>query len=277
MKAAVVQLELVQNNRESNLAHASDRVEELAAGGCQLIVLPQMLPSGLPSGDPADWAEPLDGPSATALGALARRCGTYLVWGMLLSEPPCTYDAALATDPGGEVIAVYRRRHLFWREEGIKPGLELAVADVDGLRLGLLLGEDLLYPETVTHLSALGAEAIACPLCAANAQLNRLSLSDFVQCLTCASAFTSVSDVLVASACGKVLWDDLGERSGLRLAGCSTLAALSDGAVQSLGRDGQGALVADLDGAKVRYFRRLTRRGGEWATAEQPLISSRMV
>lgn len=262
MKAAVVQLELRQGDREANLERAERHLELLAADDVRLVVLPQMLPTGLPAGDPLALAEPVEGPTGRVLRDLARRWGLHLVWGMLLREDGEVHDAVLVADPEGEIAACYRRIHLFWREEDITAGTELMVVSLDGLRLGLMLGEDLFYPEMVQALAERGAQALACPLCAASARLNHLALDDFVVCLARAHAWCSVSDVLVASACGRVERDELGERHGLALVGRSALVALSEGRIQALGGGEEGALTARLDAAKVDYFRRLTRRGG---------------
>src|SRR5439155_25803867 len=68
-----------------NLAAALELVAELGRRRCDLILLPELWPSGYspktPAGDVATSAEPVDGPRTAALAAAAAAAGAWLAAG----------------------------------------------------------------------------------------------------------------------------------------------------------------------------------------------------
>ena len=117
----------------------------------------------------ARLAEPLDGEFGTGLAALARTSGMALVVGVFEPAPDGrVYNTAVAYSGLGELVAAYRKIHLFdslgERESAlVAPGSEPVVADLAGIRTGIATCYDIRFPELSRALVARGAELIVVP------------------------------------------------------------------------------------------------------------------
>src|SRR4051794_39194987 len=97
-----------------NLERALGHIASLAAGACDLIVLPELWPCGFSWDTLADdaraAAEPLDGPRGAALAAAAERAGAWLLAGTV---PELTADGiantAVLYAPDGRLVATHRK------------------------------------------------------------------------------------------------------------------------------------------------------------------------
>lgn len=122
----VTVLELPATWGEPALALA--RAEALIATGppSDLVLLPEQSLTGYvsPLGDfdLARFAEPLDGPTAAALAAVARRRKLHLVAPLVLAEDGAIHNAALGFGPDGTLLFVYRKRHPWLPERWATPG-----------------------------------------------------------------------------------------------------------------------------------------------------------
>jgi predicted amidohydrolase len=129
-----------------------------------LVLLPEASLSGYVSHagefDLAAFAEPHDGPTASAVAELARRHRTNVVAPLVLAEGECLYNAMAAFDRDGKPIFTYRKRHPWFPEEWASPGPDAApTAEIDGLRVTVAICFDV-------HFLADDAEAAldACDL-----------------------------------------------------------------------------------------------------------------
>lgn len=163
----------------ANVAAATALVEEAAAAGARFVALPETWAyKGRGAGIRAH-AEPLDGPSTTALAQLAARHGVFVLAGSHYELPsPAAaadgrvYNTSVLLGPDGGVRAVYRKLHLFdavsggtpYREsDDLLPGDTLVTADVDGVTVGLTICYDLRFPELYRTLALRGAEVLLVP------------------------------------------------------------------------------------------------------------------
>ncbi|MEZ4235727.1 MAG: carbon-nitrogen hydrolase family protein [Myxococcota bacterium] len=92
------------------------RLATAAAREAQLVVLPEMAATGYAFADAAAVravAEPADGPTAAALGAVARAERVWLVAGFPEQAGDRLYNSALVLDPQGRVAFVYRKTLLY--------------------------------------------------------------------------------------------------------------------------------------------------------------------
>ena len=114
-------------------------------------------------------AEPLDGPFGAGLAGAARGAGVSLVAGVFEPAPDGrVYNTAVAYGPDGERAAAYRKIHLFdslgeTESKVVAPGSEPVLADLGGLRVGLLTCYDIRFPELARDLVARGADLLAVP------------------------------------------------------------------------------------------------------------------
>jgi predicted amidohydrolase len=88
------------------------------------------------------------------------------------------YNAAMVTNAAGEVLGTYRKTHIpayFPNQKAggtgsfekfyFTPGGDLPVFDVDGVKVGVQICNDRLYPEPSRVLALRGAEIIFMPIC----------------------------------------------------------------------------------------------------------------
>jgi predicted amidohydrolase len=145
------------------------------------VVLPECFSFlGGREGDRLAIAEALDGtgPVMSSLRDLATKYGVWIVGGgtpeKVPDDPRRAYNTAIAIDPRGEVVARYRKIHLFdidipggavLREsDSTAPGDELVVIDVAGAPVGVSICYDVRFPELYRQLvKDMGAEVLLVP------------------------------------------------------------------------------------------------------------------
>jgi predicted amidohydrolase len=123
-----------------------------------------------------DGAERIGGPTASWAAEQARRHDLWLVVGSFIEQAAdgTRHNTSLVVAPGGEVVATYRKIHLFdcdvpgaeFHESAVSsPGLEPVVADTGdlGLRVGLSICYDVRFPELYRVLALAGADVVAVP------------------------------------------------------------------------------------------------------------------
>lgn len=180
MKSAVIQM-VSQSDIPANLEQARRLLEQAAAGGARLAVLPENFAAmGRRDSAAIGRAEALgEGPILPWLKQVARDLKLWVVAGTLPLPPAGQPDAkshacSLLIDEHGETVARYDKLHLFdvdvadnrgrYREsDDYAHGSQVVVADTPVGRLGLSVCYDLRFPELYSALRAAGAELISAP------------------------------------------------------------------------------------------------------------------
>jgi predicted amidohydrolase len=162
---AVVQMRPTPGDIAGNRALIESMLIRERARSAHLIVFPELATSGLVGNSREamlPMAEPIPGPTLTALTVHCRETGQYVVIGIAEREGEDLYNTAVLVGPDG-VIGKHRQLHLDRR--GIMwalPGnLPLTTFDIKIGRIGLLVGHDLNFPES-TRLLALEAADLVC-------------------------------------------------------------------------------------------------------------------
>jgi predicted amidohydrolase len=163
-RLAIHQLAPVFGDVAANRARLTAAVR---AAGAALSVLPELATTGydfLDRDELARLAEPVPGPTTDALAGACRAAGANAVVGVAERCGEALYNSAALVGPGG-VEGVYRKVHLFDRETQIfDPGPDpFAVLAAGGVRVGLMICFDWLFPEAARALALAGAEVIAHP------------------------------------------------------------------------------------------------------------------
>jgi 5-aminopentanamidase len=154
---------------DDGLAALERAAREAAAGGARLLVTPELSLTGYdPRGGIAARAEPADGPSARAVADIAAAHGLAVVYGYPELDPGTgeLYNSAALVGPDGALLASYRKTHLYGGHEKLcfTPGDRLVVqAELDGVRLGLLVCYDVEFPEAVRAHALAGTELLVVP------------------------------------------------------------------------------------------------------------------
>jgi predicted amidohydrolase len=172
--AAAIQMSSTPEKPE-NLTTAECLIREAASAGAELVALPELWSCHGLEEVYRENAEPVPGPTTDFLGGLARELSVWLLGGSILEgEPDAERLSNTSTffDPSGELVAVYRKIHLFdvkasgqeYLESGtIEPGREIVTAKAGVTALGLSVCYDLRFPELYRLLALRGAEVLSVP------------------------------------------------------------------------------------------------------------------
>jgi predicted amidohydrolase len=167
MRVAVAQIEPKLGEKERNLDTCLARLEEAAAAGAELLVLPECAIPGymFDSAEEAmPFAEEIPGPSTEALADACGRLDIYAVCGLLERDGDQLRNAAVFVGPDG-LIGRYRKTHLPFLgvDRFTAPGDELPVYDTPLGRIGVEICYDLRFPEVTRTLALKGADLVAHP------------------------------------------------------------------------------------------------------------------
>lgn len=222
-------------------------VRDAAAQGAQLVVLPELAPSGYCFLDREEaWAagELLDGASVTALRQVSLERSVTVVAGLPLREGDALFNAAVVLEDG-EVLGVYRKSHLWAREKLLfTPGEQgpLVLTTRCGV-VAVVVCYDLEFPELIRVAAEAGAEIVAAPVNWPNLDHPTDQLPIEVVKAQAAAAYYGVY-IVVADRCG--------DERGTRWVGGSCVVAptgyLMAGPATLPGEPARGALLlADVD------------------------------
>jgi predicted amidohydrolase len=163
-------------DKAANLETAERLVAQAAATGADILVLPEKWNA---IGDAAvshATAEPLEGgESVEAMSRWSRQHGVTLVGGSITERREGREklsNTSLVFDPEGQLVAAYRKIHLFdvevggvvYREsEAEEPGEEPVVTELEDWKIGLSVCYDIRFPELYRILALEGAELVTVP------------------------------------------------------------------------------------------------------------------
>lgn len=161
-------------NKEANLKKAERFICLAAQEKAEIIALPEMFNFSGKVKEKKENAEPISGPTINRLKELARRFKIYLLCGSILEKDRrLFYNTSVFLNPAGEIIAKYRKMHLFdvnladgssWREsELIAPGDEVIQVATSKAIFGFSICYDLRFPELYRRLAKKGVQLVFIP------------------------------------------------------------------------------------------------------------------
>lgn len=165
MRIACVQLSPEFGRIETNLERIRRAVSD---GHADLVVLPELATTGYVFADRDEVAAHAEeiptGPTTRALVELAATTGQTLVVGIAEREGERLYNSAVLVSPEG-FAGSYRKVHLFDRENAMfDPGdTGFEVFEVGGVKIGVMICFDWIFPESMRTLALRGAEVVAHP------------------------------------------------------------------------------------------------------------------
>jgi deaminated glutathione amidase len=175
IRVACVQL-TSRADKAANLEKTERLVAQAAAGGADVVLLPEKWNAIGDAETLHGAAETIEaGESVEAMRGWAARHGITLVGGSITERREGREklsNTSLVFDPDGELVALYRKIHLFdvdvgglrYREsDAEEPGEEPVVARLEGWPIGLTVCYDLRFPELYRILALEGAELVTVP------------------------------------------------------------------------------------------------------------------
>jgi NAD+ synthase (glutamine-hydrolysing) len=167
LRLALAQVNPTVGDIEGNVRLISDAIDRAQGAGAQVVLLPELCVSGYP---PEDLVLRLDFLDAVREGLdeiaegtegivalvgfperVVRPSGELEHFDPLIDPPPPPAHNSLAVLAAGELEAVYRKCDLpnygvFDERRYFEPGTEPALIEVDGVRIGLTVCEDIWHP-----------------------------------------------------------------------------------------------------------------------------------
>lgn len=166
-RVACVQLAPLLGTVDANLDAAAAAIAGAVAGGAQIVVLPELVTSGYMFADADEARSAAMAADDPAFGRWITAAGdaTVVAGFCEAGADGRLYNSALVIDRS-EVVAVYRKTHLWDREKLIyTPGDRLpdVLPTTRGL-LAVLVCYDLEFPEVTRLVAVAGAELIVAPV-----------------------------------------------------------------------------------------------------------------
>lgn len=258
-RCAVVQMGF-STDRDENVRRGAEFVREAAAGGAEIICLPELATSIYmcfeENPEHRELAEPIPGPATEEIGAAAREAGVYVVYPLYeREEDGLLYNTAAFIDRSGEVVGKYRKNsipdvrmaHMCGMEKYyFRPGnLGYPVFETDlGITVGVTICFERHFPEGPRIEALAGADLIFVPTAtAAGREMWEIELRGH-----------AVANLLWVAGVNRVGRDD-GSGNEAEFYGDS-LFSNPAGEIVARADEGEGVLYADIDTEVSQRLRR---------------------
>ncbi|MEP1385804.1 MAG: carbon-nitrogen hydrolase [Paraglaciecola sp.] len=174
LKIGVVQQAVEGNNKQVNWQRSSAQITELAAQGCELVLL-QELHSTLyfcqqEDTDNFDLAEPIPGPATDYFAMLAAKLDIVLITSLFEKRGSGLYhNTAVVFDREQGLVGKYRKMHIpddpgFYEKFYFTPGdMGFEPIQTSVGKLGVLVCWDQWYPEAARLMAMAGADMLFYP------------------------------------------------------------------------------------------------------------------
>lgn len=162
LNIAVVQMDCFLGDTEKNLQKISDFTQLAGRLEVDIVIFPECSTTGYFLGSRlADLAEPVDGPTADKLGAMAHDNDIHLAVGAFTRKENGIYNSQLLFSPAGKLLAVYDKAHLFAGErEFCQVGTSPQIVDTALGKIGMTICYDLIFPDYIRHIVDSGANFV---------------------------------------------------------------------------------------------------------------------
>ena len=163
-----------QDNKQANLAQASELIDRAAGLGAHLIMLPEVFNFIGDDKDKIANAEAMDGPTMDMIRNKALEHKVYMHSGSFFEKDgDRIHNTTAVFDPNGGLIAKYRKLHCFdveipggtvYKESDVvTTGDEVVTFNAEGITFGLSICYDLRFPELFRRLMKKGVQVILLP------------------------------------------------------------------------------------------------------------------
>ena len=278
LRAAVIQ-QTAGPDKNQSFAETERLLAELVARHQPQLVLLQELHTThyfCQVEDPAlfDLAEPLDGPSAARLSALAKKYNCVLVGGIFEKRAPGIFhNTALVFEPDGSLAGYYRKMHIpddpaFYEKFYFTPGDAVRLDGTSGFtpistsvgKLGVLVCWDQWYPEAARLMALAGADILLYPTAIGwdidDMEAEKQRQKQAWQLMQRSHAIANHLPVLVANRVGHEA-DPSSQGKGIKFWGGSFIGGQQGEFIAEADAEAACYLVADLDMSRTEKLRRI--------------------
>jgi omega-amidase len=156
MKIAAAQIACALGDLSANLRKIQEFASRARDAGAGLVVFPEMADTGYAMRVIREEAKPWSEGAVPELQKIARTLSLAIISGVSERADKCIYNSQVVIDASGEIVARYRKTHLFAPIEEDKcctPGDALTSVNFGPLRVGLTICYDLRFPELYRALA----------------------------------------------------------------------------------------------------------------------------
>lgn len=162
MRVGYVQNSPVFGEKEANFKEVEDLLKNVEA---DLIVLPELFATGytfISKEETKSFAENISGITINFLKEQSQKLNAIIVAGYAELDGENVYNSSIMIKDQ-EILGIYRKIHLYFKENiWFSPGNNpFKVFEVDGVKIGMMICFDWIFPEAMRSLSLLGADIIA--------------------------------------------------------------------------------------------------------------------
>ena len=259
---------------EANFASAIRHIREASRLGANIVCLPELFRAQYFCQREDlrlfDLAEPIPGPSTSALGEVAREARVVIVASLFERRAPGLYhNTAVTLGLDGNIASVYRKMHipddpLYYEKYYFAPGdLGFRAVDTAFGRVGTLVCWDQWYPEGARLTALQGAEVLFYPTAIGwhPAEKDEFGAAQYDAWQTIQRAHAIANGVYVAGVnrVGHEHGDILGNKAtgpGLQFWGGSFLADPFGRVVAKASHDAEEILLGEIDVSLIEETRR---------------------
>jgi omega-amidase len=248
MKIAAAQIACALGDVDANLRKMRDFSARAKEEGAELIVFPEASDTGYSMRVIRDHAKPWTEGAVPALQRMAKELSLTIVAGVSERAGDIIYNSQVFIDPQGELVASYRKTHLFVLAPNDEstcytPGDKFVSVSASGFNFGLSICYDLRFPE-VSRALALehGANVV---LVSSAWPLPRV---EHLRALAIARAIENQSYLVLANRTGV--------DAGVTCCGMSAIIDPSGVVLASASGDREELLIADVSTATIAEVRK---------------------
>jgi len=164
MKVGYIQTSPIFGEKEKNFEQVRELISNVKA---DLLVLPELFATGytfISKKEAESLSEGSDGQTAHFLKDLSKMTSATIVGGFIEKDKDKIFNSAMIVSDS-ELLGVYRKLHLYYKEKlwFTSGDRSLKIHDINGIKIGIMICFDWLFPETARSLTLLGADIIAHP------------------------------------------------------------------------------------------------------------------
>jgi predicted amidohydrolase len=166
LRVTLCQMNIQVGSPEANLQKAADWISDAASRGSHLVLLPELWSTGYALDRAVELASTYGTEIAAQISAIARKNRVLVGGSTLEADGGRVYNTFRLFSSAGDLIACYRKIHLFRLMEEdlwLAPGNEMVVADTEFGPAGLAICYDLRFPEIFRGYAVRGARLMLVP------------------------------------------------------------------------------------------------------------------
>lgn len=161
MKIALIQMQVLEKNKETNARHGLELIQQ-AARDNDLVLLPEIWTTGYSLGHLKREAEEMGNGFIHSLQEIAKENQCLLLPGSVpMKRDDKIFNTSIAIDRTGKIVNVYDKVHLFQmyhEDRFFAAGDKFNCYELDGVTMASTVCYDLRFPELYRHMALAGAK-----------------------------------------------------------------------------------------------------------------------